>query len=150
MTTKFRTLPRRRPPDGPRAVRAFPARHEQVAAARRFVAERLAGFTALDDAVLCASEVVTNAIVHGTPDDVAPGTQITVDVRWSRPERVYVSVTDPGARSSGWSGEPQMEAPSSLADSCRGLLMVNAIADAWGAVPVASGGHRVWFELVAG
>ena len=60
------------PPAAPPAVRpwqvttarAFPAVPGQVSAARRFLAALIEGFPAAEDALLCLSEVVTNAIQH--------------------------------------------------------------------------------------
>src|SRR5216683_2147236 len=44
--------------------RVFPGRPEQVAHARRFVARVLDGCPVADDALLCASELASNAIRH--------------------------------------------------------------------------------------
>jgi len=44
--------------------RDFPALPEQAREARRFLASLLDGHPAADDAVLCLSELVTNACLH--------------------------------------------------------------------------------------
>ena len=44
--------------------RAFPATPTQVREARRFLAGILDGRQAADDAILCLSELVTNATIH--------------------------------------------------------------------------------------
>lgn len=117
---------------------------------RRFVADTIAGFAATDDVVLCASEVVTNAVVHGSPDDdVDDDGTLTVEVRWLVPSRVYVAVTDHGAPAIQETTEPRRVEASSTDEGFRGLALVDDLADAWGTVPLADGGHRVWFEVVA-
>ncbi|MFD9225847.1 ATP-binding protein [Streptomyces sp. NPDC060064] len=39
--------------------------------------------------------------------------------------------------------------PDGLAEGGRGLLLVEAMADRWGVVPLARGGKTVWFECEA-
>ncbi|MER5767035.1 ATP-binding protein [Streptomyces sp. NPDC001985] len=39
--------------------------------------------------------------------------------------------------------------PFALEESGRGLLLVEAVADRWGVVPLAAGGKTVWFECEA-
>ena len=81
--------------------RAFPATREQVREARQFLAGVLDGGPAAGDAVLCLSEIVTNAIMHsrsGEPGGhfavtaAIRGDQLQVDVRdeggpWTQPVR---------------------------------------------------------------
>lgn len=81
---------------------------------------------------MCASEVIANALVH-------TGERCVVSVRW-RSGRVRVEVADRGA-------EPQVKDCDEEATSGRGLLLVEALADAWGWYPVEVG-KVVWFEYL--
>ena len=85
-----------------------------------------------DDAVLVVSELVTNAVLHGT------GTRTLRLV--GTPWRVRVEVSDgnpvpPAARRSG-------------ADGGWGIRLVDQLATAWGVSPAPNGGGKVvWCEL---
>ena len=75
------------------AEQVFPARPEQVGAARRFVARLLAGTPVADDAVLCVSELAGNCVSHsvsGCPGVSSPsgwsGTTATMS-GWKWPTR---------------------------------------------------------------
>ncbi|MET8518250.1 ATP-binding protein [Streptomyces sp. NPDC005077] len=85
----------------------------------------------MNDAALLVSELVTNAFQHGTG--------VSVDVRLARSrECIRIDVTD---------GSPQAPQPRSaelLDESGRGLLLVDAIADAWGVSP---DGTTTWCSL---
>ncbi len=88
-----------------------------------------------EEAELLASEVVTNALVHGDSD---------VDMHVRRyPERVRVEVRD---------SDPHLAlpVPETLGDEesegGRGLVIVSAMASAWGNSP-SGRGKTVWFEL---
>lgn len=59
-------------------TRSFPATPRQVREARQYLAALLDGFPAADDALLCLSELVSNAILH--TDSARPGGQFTVAV----------------------------------------------------------------------
>jgi sigma-B regulation protein RsbU (phosphoserine phosphatase) len=80
---------------------------------------------------LVISELVTNAVVHaGTDLDV----RITIDGRG-----VYLEVTD------GASGHPTPVTPPLAATSGRGLVLIDALTDAWGVTDGEGGrGKRVW------
>lgn len=81
------------------------------------------------------SELVTNAVVHGSGD-------VLLDVR-SDAGAVRVSVAD--------GGETMPRAPEGddhAAESGRGLVMVAELTDAWGvSAPRGSSGKTVWAEL---
>ena len=88
---------------------------------------RAVGLTA--DAAIVLSELVTNAVLAGSTT-VAVTLSITDDT-------LSVQVTDDGP---GW----PLRRPASPHDlDGRGLMIVAAIADRWGAEPVA-GGKAVW------
>ncbi|MGW0086242.1 ATP-binding SpoIIE family protein phosphatase [Streptomyces sp. NPDC003393] len=88
-----------------------------------------------DTAELLTSEVVTNALVHGDSDVNVHvrryGTLLRVEVRDSDP-RPAEPVTLPRAEDQAEGG--------------RGLLIVSALASAWGNSP-SGRGKTVWFEL---
>ncbi|GAA4187876.1 hypothetical protein GCM10023074_01000 [Microbispora amethystogenes] len=77
----------------------------------------------VDDAALAASELVTNAIRHSgcQADDVIGFTLVVTDAF------VRVEVRDPGASLTG----PRLRSEPDEEDG-RGLLIVQAIAAAWG------------------
>lgn len=94
------------------------------------------GPAARGSAELLVSELVTNAVRHGRPG-VALGVSVSPDV-------VRVSVHDSGPKL------PRLPAgrPDATSGSGRGLLIVDAIADAWGVEPDRAGsGKAVWFEV---
>jgi len=118
----------------PQIIRLDPA-GESVATARGFVDDCLArwGLTdQADDVQLIVGELVTNAIQHSRgPVTLAIG---------RRPDRIVVQVQDP-------SPEPPEQEPSDvLADSGRGLLLVESLAADWGTTPTPDG-KRVWAEV---
>lgn len=93
----------------------------------------------LDDLELLASEVVTNALIHAQSD---------VDVRLREyPDRIRMEVRD---------SDPHPPVPVVIlntdedelrqAESGRGLLIVEAVASAWGSSPVGPG-KVTWFEV---
>ncbi len=110
--------------------------------ARRFVAEGVCG---VDDAdlrdivVLLASELVTNAVVHGGPHE--PGATVGVAVQVLR-HQVRVEVADAGA------GRPTLGNPGTDEPAGRGLVLVEALASRWGC-DCAAVGKCVWFEVDA-
>ena len=91
------------------------------------------------EVLLLVTELVTNAVRHA---GVGPEQPVRVGLR-RLPQRVRVEVTDPG------SGFAQVR-PRSNGDESGGwgLLLVDRIADSWGAWPTASG-TCVWFEVRA-
>ena len=88
------------------------------------------------DAKLLTSEVVTNAIRH------ARGTQVVI-VRVRRNNLVRVEVVDQGPMF-----DPQPQTTPTRVGSGHGLMLVDAMASAWGVEPDEAG-KKVWFELSA-
>lgn len=86
----------------------------------------------LEELELCASEVIANAMEHGKA-------RCTVTVRRVG-ERLRVEVADPS---------PAFERCGADVESTsgRGLILVEALADAWGWRP-AQAGKVVWFEFL--
>jgi serine/threonine-protein kinase RsbW len=116
--------------------RSFPATAAQAGAARRFLAAILDGSPVTADAVLCLSELATNAIVHS--DSGRPGGSFTVAVRLDG-GRVWVKVHDQGGR---W----QQVRPAEDTRG-RGLLIVGRTASQWGRLGDSETGWTVWFAL---
>ena len=111
------------------------ARPESVAVARGFTAGVLgaAGWRhQVEVATLLVSELVTNAIVHGRPP-------CTLTVTFLDDE-VEVSVEDAEPRI------PGRRAAGALAETGRGLVLVEALADRWGIRPRGRG-KAAWFTL---
>lgn len=117
----------------------FPADRSAPGAARTMVDQdlakelgsRAAGLTA--DAAIVLSELVTNAVLAGS-------TTVAVTLSFTD-DMLSVQVTDDGP---GW----PLSRPSRPDDlHGRGLKIVAAIADQWGAEPVA-GGKAVWATFV--
>src|SRR5690349_20836143 len=73
--------------------RSFAATPHQVAAARRFLAGLLADWRAKDDALVCLSELATNALLHSR--SACPGGIFTVHAR-PYPGAWRVGVSDRG------------------------------------------------------
>ncbi|MEV7012016.1 ATP-binding protein [Streptosporangium sp. NPDC051022] len=82
-------------PQTPVYERTFPGRPETIAQVRRFVAEVLTGCPRAEDAVLCASELAINALMHTASG--YEGGQFTVRLRVCGQVRVHLEVTDQGA-----------------------------------------------------
>ena len=77
----------------PVTARMFAGDAGQVRAARRFLAGVLDGYPAADDALLCVSELATNAVLHSRSG--RPGGCFTVRAA-RRAGSVRVEVTDEG------------------------------------------------------
>lgn len=117
--------------------RTFPGHSDQVGAARQFVREALGGRPCTDNAVLLASELVTNAVMH-----TASGGSGSFDISVHQvPALLRVEVTDRGSPA-----VPTVAAAGGLAASGRGLLLVEQLAARWGHRG-GPAGRVVWCEL---
>ncbi|MEV7330355.1 SpoIIE family protein phosphatase [Micromonospora sp. NPDC093244] len=85
-------------------------------------------------AVLCTSELTTNALLHA-------GTAARVEIDLS-PERLLVSVADTGTR-----GTVTRTRTDTLSSRGRGLGLIEQLSDAWGTDPTVRG-STVWFEIL--
>jgi anti-sigma regulatory factor (Ser/Thr protein kinase) len=121
-----------------RDVFALPAHGSSVAAARNRVGELLSqwgvGEPVHDDVALVISELFTNALVHTDSSEITCRLQTTA-------ETVYLAITDQGCGPTG----PQVREPD--AESGRGLLLVNALAELWGVSNDHGHGRTVWAIL---
>ena len=115
--------------------RTFPAAAAQIGETRRFLAGILADLPAADDAVLCLSELATNATVHSRSRD---GGHFTVRVELHG-QRLRVAVRDQGG---SWAHPGDGDEHHG-----RGLLIVGRLATSWGRDGHAAGGWTVWFEM---
>jgi anti-sigma regulatory factor (Ser/Thr protein kinase) len=116
----------------------LPAVPSSVRAARRLLADAARELELSTDvlaiAELALSEVVTNAVVHGTP----PITMcIGVD---GGHLRIVVSDADPV--------RPRADETRLDATGGRGLAILTTVAGAWGVESELGGGKSVWFTIV--
>ena len=113
-----------------RACRAFAPEAAEVAAVRRFVEEVAAPCGGdVEVAVLIASELATNAVLHAR-------SAFTVQV-WPAEGGITIEVSD---------DNPRLPSPGSAGPrdlSGRGLQLVAALAESWGINP-ADDGKSVW------
>lgn len=122
-------------------TRRFPPQAESVSTARRFVVSALIGWgeEPTDVVALLTSELVTNVVIHAGPH--LPGQEIVVSVtRTHDGVRVHVTDSHPGIPVLRNGGVDQL--------SGRGLMLLDALAAAWGVVPNDTG-KLVWFEVKA-
>nr|WP_203592896.1 ATP-binding protein [Streptomyces sp. SID9124] len=115
--------------------------------ARTFVRQALADWACeehhvnTDDVLLCVSELATNALVHGVP----PGRGFKLFLHWDGAEgRLRVEIHDSGDGEVP-EGPP---CPDPTAEGGRGLMLVAALAKAWG-VGERTPGKIVWCDFAA-
>ena len=119
------------------ATRWFSCDSRCLSGCRRFVLETLSSWGLeylTDDATVVASELATNAVLHGRTD-------FTVVLTWQG-DVLRISVRDENQ------AMPVRANPSPTTITGRGLLLVDAISRRWG-IEVESGGKSVWAELLA-
>lgn len=123
---------------------------ESTRAARDFTIAVLRGWyldALIDDTVLVVSELVTNAIRHGTPGAGDDAARAPVELSWKcQASRLICTVTD-------LSLMPPVLGPADPdAESGRGLQVVQALAVAWGWMTAENGGKSVWaaFQIPGG
>ncbi|MEV7392853.1 MULTISPECIES: ATP-binding protein [unclassified Streptomyces] len=113
------------------AADAVPPARRQVVALAQSLGAPLRNDT-LETVELLASELIANAVLHsGGPCDI-------VVTRTAERLRVEVTDTDPAL--------PSAVAADLNDESGRGLLLIDALADAWGAKPEPEG-KTTWFEI---
>ncbi|HUY47390.1 MAG TPA: ATP-binding protein [Streptosporangiaceae bacterium] len=115
--------------------RTFPAAPAQAGEARRFLAGILDGHPATDDAVLCLSELVTNACLHSRSRE--PGGCFTVRAQL-HDCLLRVEVTDQGGP---WTWPAHADEQHG-----RGLLILAQLAKAWGRTGDSQTGWTLWYE----
>ena len=117
--------------------RDFPALPQQAREARRFLASLLDGHPAADDAVLCLSELVTNACLHSRSRH--PGGQFTVRIQTCGP-CLRVEVSDQG-------GPWTTPAKDDHGQNGRGLQIVRQLTRTCGRTGNPATGWTTWFEI---
>lgn len=121
--------------DGSSRALELPASRTAPRLGREFVRATLIDWDLaplIDTAMLLASEVVTNAVVHGQPPSTLCVERHGVTV--------HISVTD------GGSGVARRSDTRSGVAGGHGLALVATLAERWGSQRV-DGGHEVWFDL---
>ncbi|MCZ9342521.1 ATP-binding protein, partial [Streptomyces sp. TRM76130] len=116
-------------------LQALPSRIGQV---RRIVSAQLRYWhlhPLIDRAALGVTELLTNVHQHARPDKTC-----TVEIELL-PDRLMVSVRDRDPRL------PVVDEAEPLATRGRGLAMVAAVSESWGARPDGESGKVVWFTL---
>jgi two-component sensor histidine kinase len=92
---------------------------------------------AADDAILCVSELATNAVLHSNSGQ--PGGSFTVRAVVRDGGRLRIEVTDQGG--------PWAPHPDHAAGHGRGLLIVSRLAADWGIAGDGLTSRTAWFEL---
>jgi anti-sigma regulatory factor (Ser/Thr protein kinase) len=118
-----------------------PGQPSSVAAARTFLVRLLKGWgvhdRVIDDASLLTSELLTNAVTHGTGF-------VELRIRLEN-DRMHVAVHD-----NADDELPVLPPTDSMSLNGRGIRLVQSIAHDWGIDnDVGSQGKSVWFELTA-
>ncbi|MDF9816330.1 ATP-binding protein [Streptomyces sp. SPB162] len=139
------SAPRQNSRGSPGIIEARELRHDlrradlsAIAETRRMLREQLRRWGVpglVDIAELLTSELVTNALQH-----TDEGAVFTATLSDGPVHRLRVEVHDHAGR------RPRLHTASENATSGRGLLLVQALADAWG-VRSQGTGKVVWFEL---
>ena len=98
-----------------------------------------------DDVAVVLSELFTNALRHGLPPARGrrPGWPVHLGLVWSG-RYVVCAVADPGTT------VPRPTEPDYFAESGRGLHVVGALSDAWGATTPTEAGKTVWALFAVG
>lgn len=116
----------------------LPGTESSVPRGRAWLRARLGDdHPALDDVLLLASELLTNAIRHS---DSRHGGTVTL-VAAAPPGVVHVVVIDAGS-----ARPPRMGAGEDDGEGGRGLFLVEQLAGSWG-IYDDSAGRAVWFEI---
>jgi anti-sigma regulatory factor (Ser/Thr protein kinase) len=115
--------------------RDFPATPAHVGEARRFLAGILGGSPAADDAILCLSELVTNATVHSRSCMPAGHFTVRAEIHGGR---LRVEVEDQGG--------PWTRPTPGAEQHGHGLHIISQLARAWGITGGSETGWTVWFE----
>jgi anti-sigma regulatory factor (Ser/Thr protein kinase) len=121
--------------------RTFPGEPEQVATVRNFIRRYLSGrrcpAAVVQDILVCASELATNAVLHSRSG--LPGAHFSVGIAICGGQGVCVVVEDAGGP---WAGRGASDRD---AECGRGLHVVSELSDDMGVTGDASG-RMAWFR----
>jgi two-component sensor histidine kinase len=119
---------------------------ESAKLARDFTRDTLRGWqldSVVHEAVIIASELVTNAIRHGVSLAAGNPGQTGVELTWQRhASRLICVVTDQSAK------PPVLASAGPDAESGRGLQVVQALAAGWGWMMLGAQEKVVWAALL--
>jgi anti-sigma regulatory factor (Ser/Thr protein kinase) len=118
---------------------------ESTKTARDFTTATLRGWhlnALIQEAVMVASELVTNAIRHATPFPVDNAEHPWVELTWQRQDSCLICVVTDRSTS-----PPVLAVADPDAESGRGLQVVQALAITWGWTTVGTQGKAVWAAL---
>jgi CheY-like chemotaxis protein/anti-sigma regulatory factor (Ser/Thr protein kinase) len=118
------------------AVLELPEELTSASLARRFVESTLTGWGLAplnDDAVLVVSELVANAVTHGRSSS-----RLLLQLKENG---LLIELADAGE------GTPELQPVSDTAEHGRGLLLIGAVASAWGMHSRPFEGKLVWAEM---
>jgi two-component sensor histidine kinase len=90
-----------------------------------------------EDVELAASELVTNAVVHGSRGESDQIRLLLELTGWSVLVRVWDANPAP----------PELRSPDPWAEHGNGLLLVDSLSLRWGSYPADGGGKVVWCEI---
>jgi serine/threonine-protein kinase RsbW len=119
-----------------RATSTWPLTPVQVREARQFLSAILDGRPADADAILCLSELVTNATMHSRSRELDGYFCVRVQLRGSH---LRVEVSDQGG--------PWAHPAHTNGRNGRGLLIVDQRARAWGRTGNDQTGWTIWLEM---
>ncbi|WP_052808958.1 ATP-binding protein [Streptomyces natalensis] len=129
------------------AACALTADQQAAGKARRFTWATLSGWQLgplVDNAALVVSELLTNALRYGLPTSAARTTTCPRPL-WlgllRRPDLVLCTVCDHSTQ------VPLLKTPDHLAQSGRGLHIVNCLSQSWGWTTPTVAGKAVWAAL---
>ncbi|WP_030417048.1 ATP-binding protein [Streptomyces sp. NRRL S-1448] len=114
---------------------ADPAGAAEVRSALHRTPDQWRAGAVLHDVEVAPSELIANALTH-----TESGALVTVELLPGAARRIRLEVED---RSSRW---PRRRSPGETATSGRGLLLVEAPAERWGAEPRGNG-KALWCEF---
>ena len=117
-------------------ARTFEALPSRVGDARRFLASILSDSSLTGDALICLSEIATNAVLHSNSGQ--PHGAFTVRVSLGK-STLRVEVEDQGG--------PWAHGYHNDGQSGRGLLIVSQLATTWDISGDGTTSRTVWFEM---